>query len=1118
MGMFFNACLCKGDCYVPDRRRHAIPRKLMLIVLCLLLGGLARAQQVSLHVNNADLKEVFRQLRQQTGFDFLYENEMLKEARPVSLAVTNQPLKQVLEQCFRDQPLTYEVLEHSVVVKRKQATPAPPLTAVNGIVTDAKGQPLPGVTVTSKVSKTGTTSLSDGRYTIRLRANNDTLVFSFVSYITQAVPVNNRSEINLTMQEQVMGLNDVVVVGYGEQKRITTIGAQSTIRAEELKQPVANLTDVIAGRVAGVIGVQRSGQPGYDNAEIYIRGISTFTNSKPLVLVDGIERDFANVDPEDIASFSILKDASATAVYGVRGANGVILIQTKKGKVGRPRINMQYDQGITQFTSIPKFADGVTYMQMANEAYRNSNPADPLPKYSAERIALTASGKDPDLYPNVDWFKTLFNKYGQNRRARVNASGGSDYAQYYLSIGYYDENGMYKTDQLANYNSSIKYTRYNFTANLNLQLSKTTKVDFGASGWISNGNFPGSSVDQIWGSAYLLPPILIPPVYSNGLHSQIRTGDINNPYNLLTQSGYVTEFRSQLWSNIRLTQDLGSWLKGLSVTGMFSFDNYNAHTISRTKTVDGYLARGRDSAGKLLLDQTSIGSNYLGYNRSNGGTRQFYTEAAVNYNNTFGKHNVTGMLLYNQSDREDAFAGDFIGSIPYRYMGLSGRLTYAYNNKYLAEANFGYNGSETFAPNHRFGFFPSFGAGWVASEESFFKPFINAVQFLKLRASYGLVGNSDIGGRRFAYISTVGGGNGGYSYGRNGADNNFDGLDIGDYAVAVTWEKAKKTNVGVEIKTLRDALSLVVDVFNENRTGIFRQRGDVPLYEGIRTLPYANLGEIHNRGVDATLELNKKIGKDLIIGLRGNFTWNRATVINDANAPWPYPWQQRIGRKLGQRFGYTALGLFQSDKEIANSPYQTGTNRPGDIKYKDLNGDGKIDTYDQGPIGYGSIPEIVYGFGPTINWKGWSLAGWFKGISNVDIQLNGDGLQPFSQGGERGNLLSQITDRWTPDGAHPHPLYPRLTYGNDNMNYAGSSWWVKNGAFLRLQTLQFSYNLAGKQWLNKTGISNLNLYFIGYNLYTISGFKLWDVELGDGRGSQYPLVKTYNLGAKLTLK
>jgi len=467
---------------------------------------------------------------------------------------------------------------------------------------------------------------------------------------------------------------------------------------------------------------------------------------------------------------------------------------------------------------------------------------------------------------------------------------------------------------------------------------------------------------------------------------------------------------------------------------------------------------------------------------------------------------------------EDAFANDFISSIPYRYMGLAGRVTYAYNNRYLAEANFGYNGSETFAPNHRFGFFPSFGGGWVLSEEPFFKPLAKTFQFVKLRYSYGVVGNSNIGGRRFAYISTVGGGNGNYSYGQNGVDQSINGLDIGDYAVSVTWEKAKKQNLGLEIKMLDNLISLTADVFQENRTGIYRQRGDVPNYVGIGTLPYANLGEIHNRGLDATLELNKKIGADWQLGLRGNFTWNRAIVINDANAPWPYPWQQRIGRKFGQRFGYTALGLFTSDADVANSPYQTGTNKAGDIKYKDLNGDGKINSYDQGPIGYGSIPEIVYGFGPTISWKGFAIAGWFKGISNVDISLNGDGLQPFSQGGERGNLLAQITDRWTPTNPDPHPLYPRLTYGNDNMNYENSSWWVKNGAFMRLQTLQLSYDFAGAKWLKTTGMSNLSIYFIGYNLWTVSGFKLWDVELGDGRGAQYPLLKTYNMGVKCTFK
>lgn len=988
---------------------------------------------------------------------------------------------------------------------------------INGAVTDEQGKPLPGVTI--KVKNTGIGVLSDprGNYLINAPSDTQTLVFTFIGYASEEVSIQKRSVINVILKEKKSDVSEVVIVGFGQQKKITTIGAQSSIRAEELKQPVANLTNLIAGRVAGVVGVQRSGEPGYDNAEIYIRGISTFTSSSPLVLVDGVERSFNNIDPEDIASFSILKDASATAVYGVRGANGVILIQTKRGKTGRPMITAQYDQGITQFTRLPSFADGVTYLKISNEAYKNSFPSETLPRYTDERIQQTIDGTDPDLSPNVDWFKELFNKTGQNRRARVNASGGSENAQYYLSIGYYDEKGLFKTDELANYNSAIKFTRYNFTSNLNLNITKTTKVEFGASGWISNGNYPGNSTGSIWNAAYVLPPIAIPVKYSTGQFSQIRTGDVFNPYTLLTQSGYATEFRSQLWSNIRVTQNLDDLLEGLSATGMFSFDNLNNHNISRNKSVDGFLASGRDADGKLILSQTRIGTNYLDYNRANGGSRQFYTEGSFNYNRSFGKHDVTGMVLYNQQDRVEAFAGDFISSIPYRYVGLAGRVTYAYANKYLMEANFGYNGSETFAPEKQFGFFPSFGLGWVASEEKFFEPVKDVLSFMKMRFSYGEVGNSNIGGRRFAYIATVANTNG-YSLGQNGASNDFSGLDFGDYAVAVTWEKAKKYNLGIELKTWKDAISLTADLFREYRRGIFRQRGDVPRYVGVRNLPWANLGEINNTGVDATLELNKRVGRDWTLGFRGNFNWNRAIIINDANAPWPYPWQQRIGRKLGQRFGYIDMGLFESDHEVANSPFQPGTTKAGDIRYQDLNGDGKIDSYDQAPIGYGSLPEIVYGFGPTIGWKNWSVAAWFKGISNVDISLNGDGLQPFTYGGERGNLLSTITDRWTPDNPNKRPFYPRITYGNDNMNYANSSWWVKNGAFLRLQTAQLNYSLTNKPWLSKAGISNLNLYAIGYNLLTFSEFKLWDVELGDGRGSQYPLLKTYNLGIRCVFK
>lgn len=1110
-------------------------RKICYVSLLLLLYNIrADAQNtpetvlITLDQEQAPLQKIMKDIAKQSGINFFYSVRQVNTGQKISVHYDHIPMSRVLQDIFPPRSLSWKyVPQQNAILLKPVESPAPrrPIqeraardTAtiqISGVVRDGLNSLMSGVTVTDINNLHSVMTDTAGAYHLRVSVG-DSIRFTYIGYTPFTVKVKDRFVIDAVLDAIPGSLNDIVIVGYGQQKKITSVGAVSTLNAEELKQPVANISDLIAGRVAGVIGVQRSGQPGYDGADIYIRGISTFTNSSPLVLVDGVERDFSAVDPEDIANFSILKDASATAVYGVRGANGVILIQTKKGKAGKPLLNFQYDEGLTQFTRIPQLADGVTYMEMANEAYHNSHPEDPLPKYSEDRIEKTKDHSDPDLYPDVNWFKELFNKFGDNRRARVNASGGSENAKYYLSVGYYDETGLDKTDELAKYNSSLRYKRYNFTSNLNLQVTKTTKVDFGASGWISNGNYPGTAVQDIWSSAYVSTPISIPLKYSDGHLSQIASADVYNPYNLLTQTGYISEFRSQLWSNLRVTQDLGFWLKGLSITGMFSFDNYNAHTINMTKTPDAYLATGRDTAGNLTFQQTEVGSGYLNYSHSNGGTRQYYTEAAINYANHFGDHNVTGMILYNQSDKTDAFAGDFISAIPYRYRSLVGRLTYDYKEKYMAEANFGYNGSETFAPDHRYGFFPSFGVGYVVSKENFFENIRKAIQFLKFRFTYGITGNGDIGGRRFAYLPIVATTNG-YSYGNN-VNNNIGGLAVGDFAVDVSWEKAKKTDLGIDLKALDNALTLNADLFQEIRTNIFLQRGDVPQYVGVANLPYANLGEIHNRGLDATLDYSKQIHHDFNLEFRGNITYTHSIVINDANAPWPYPWQQHIGRKYGQRFGYTALGLFKSDDEVANSPVQTGTTEAGDIRYKDLNGDGIINSYDEGPIGHGAIPQIVYGFGPTITWKNWSVSGWFKGISSVDIMLNGDGLQPFSQGGERGNLLAQITDRWTPDNPNPRPMYPRLTYGNDNMNYQTSTWWLKNGAFLRLQTAELSYDFRGKKWLDKVGMSNLDLYFIGENLLTISGFKLWDPELGDGRGAQYPLIKAFNIGVKCTFR
>jgi TonB-linked SusC/RagA family outer membrane protein len=1113
---------------------------LQMLTCCILYSSYSKSySQVSYASNNiiitdkADpksalisLKEAADRLYLQKKWKFVWnENSAKYNIRIPSSVIegNNDNIIQQLNNALHNYDLQINKVAEGqyaiVVFKSKTKNNAPTTLAqeeikIIGTVKDALGSPLQGVSIS--ISGTNRATITNEKGAFEIIANKGEIMeVSFVGYTTQTISIKDRIEFDIVMEPTEGGLNEVVVVGFGKQKKISQIGAQSTVKIDELKQPVANLSNVLAGRLAGLVGVQRSGEPGYDNANIWIRGISTFTNSNPLILVDGVERSFSNIDPEDIESFSILKDASATAVYGVRGANGVLLIQTKKGKSGKPKVNVQYNQGVTAFTQTPRFVDGPTYMELANEAYKNSNPNSTSPLYSDERIQKTIEGSDPDLYPNTNWMKEMFNKTGENRRANANVTGGSENAKYYLSVGYYDEKGLFKVDELAKYNSSIRYKRFNFTSNLNLNITNTTKLDFGASGYIASGNYPGTGTADIWNNIFLMTPVAMPPIYSNG-YAPVARSSLTSPYVLLTQTGYATEYRNQLWSNIRLTQNLDFWLKGLSATGMYSFDAFNQHNIGRRKSVDGYTVLGRDSNGELQFEQTRVGTNYLNFNKSFDGNRQFYTEASINYVNSFGKHDITGMILYNQTDYTDASAGDFISSIPFRNQGIAGRVTYGFDTRYLMEANFGFNGAENFAPNKRYGFFPSFGLGWVISNEKIFEGIEKTINFLKIRGSYGIVGNNKISDTyRFGYIAQVGGGNGGYEFGRNNSVW-YNGQDISEYAVDVSWEQAAKTNIGLELKTFNNDLSVTVDYFQENRTGIFLRRSNVPQYIGLRSNPYGNLGIIHNKGIDGTIEYATTMGKNWNISARTNFTWNRAVIIDDANAAWPYPWQQRIGKKYNQRFGLIALGLFENEKEIENSPYQTGIVKPGDIKFKDLNGDGKIDSYDEAPIGYGSVPEFVYGFGVNIGWKGFAIGAFFKGISNVDINLAGEGFQPFQLAGDRGNLLQEVTNRWTPDNPSQNVTYPRLTYpSNENMNYNNSSWWVKNGSFLRLQTLEASYNLPKAKWFNKGGLSGVRLYFIGYNVATFSKFKMWDVEMA-GEGLGYPIQKVFNVGVNLS--
>jgi len=1061
---------------------------------------------------NQPFKEVLKVITDQTAIKFAYSDALLKEVAPVTMVVKNQPLTSILDRLLPPRQLSYKIMDDVVVLNRRNLPVDKKGTQekqVTGTVTDSAGTTIPGVSVHVKdQTNIGTITDGNGRFVLDV-PQNAVLVFSFVGYVKQEVPVNGRASLHVTLQTEAGSLDEVVVVGFGEQKKLTVVGAQSTVDVKELKQPVRNLTNLLAGRLAGIVAVQRSGEPGYDNANLWVRGISTFNaaGSSPLILIDGVQRPMANIDPEDIESFSILKDASATAVYGVRGANGVILINTKHGKVGKPQIGLGLNSGVSSFVRLPTFVDGITFMEMANEALTTRGK---VPRYTEEAIQKTLTGEDPYLYPNVDWMDQIFNKHGNNSRVNLNINGGSENANYYVSTAYYTETGLMKTDELANYNSKMKFDRYNFTSNLNLNVTKTTKLELGVQGFITNGNYPGRTTNSIFGSVMLASPIVFPIKYPDGRIAKEQSG-VNNPYAELTQTGYATQWKNQLMSNIRVRQELDFLLPGLSATAMFSFDTYNEHFVNRTKTPDTWIAHRRDENGELVYEQTTIGSEFLNYSRSNGGNRQFYTESAVNYSRTFGRHDVSAMLLYNQSDKINGFENDFILSLPYRSRGLAGRTTYAYQEKYLLEFNFGYNGSENFIPERRYGFFPSIGLGWVASNEPFFKPLTDVFQLLKFRFSHGIVGNSNIdpdNNRRFGYIGTVAS-TGGFTYGKD-YNNVYDGRDIGEYAVDVTWEESKKTNLGVDLWTLKNSLNVQLDFFKENRSGIFVRRQAVPGYAGIRTAPYGNLGITANRGVDFSMNFNKHM-TNFDIGVRGTFTYASSKIIEDDLPPYEYPWRDRKGLRIGKRFGYIAEGLFASEEEIENSAVQSGNEMPGDIKFKDINGDGQINLADEMPIGYGSVPEIVYGFGFTAGYKGFSIGAFFQGIGNVDILLNGEGFVPFQQGVSRGNLLSEITNRWTPENPNPNAFYPRLAEGDETYNYRNSTWWVKNGRYLRLKTLELSYAIP-ENWFNRYGIKSARIYLLGYNVLTFSPFKLWDVELGDGRGTVYPQLKTFSLG------
>lgn len=1021
---------------------------------------------------------------------------------------------------------------------------------IRGKIIDSSGMPLPGANVTIEGTTKGVVSDADGYYVIEAK-KGDVLVFSFIGFKEQKIKVGDKQAIDVIMEEETTMLEETVVVGMGTQRKASVVGSISSVKVDELKIPTRSLTNALSGRMAGAVVVQRTGEPGRDEADFWIRGISTFgSNRTPLILVDGVEREMSNIPVEEIESVSILKDASATAVYGVRAANGVVIITTRKGIAQKkPSIEFRLESGVADLPDMPEFLDGPNYAMLYNEAFGKEH-------YSQDYIEKTRLGVDPYLYPNVDWFDKTFKKYSSNTYAALNIRGGGEVARYFVSLGYYGEEGNLKNFPENEYKSNIKVDRYNFRSNVDLSLTKTTTINVEVGGFLTDMHSPGiggtdtyspsisrTPAQQLFYHAFWATPISNPvrvPIgtddegnYIMGWGAPTQVGE-KNPAERLFGSGYDMQYYTQIMSQLILNQDLSFLAKGLQFKGSFSFDSYNNTSIQRRKVSSTYGVVGRDDDGEVMVVKIDEGQEFLGYSKSLGSNRAVESKAQLLYDNVFNKvHRVGGMLMYYQRDYRIGNAESAINSLPYRKQGVAFRATYSYADKYLTEFNLGYNGSENFPKGKRFGYFPAGAVGWLLSNEPFWENLQNTINILKIKGSIGLVGAEALpGGQRFGYLSVYGSG---FTNPHNsGWNNDYDfGVDGGNKQKRIaesrfgtpnlTWEKGLKRNIGIELSMFKNAISLDLDFFEEDRKDILIQRSSLPDIVGIPAQPFANMGKMNNKGFDGTIEFTNRIG-DLGYKVYGNYTYAKNKIIEMDEPQKKHDWLMRTGKPLGQRFGLIAERLFTDDdfedidKGILKEgiPEHTfGIVRPGDVKYKDVDGDKKITVYDQIPIGYSNIPQVVYGFGFQLEYKNFDIGMFFRGQSKVTYALGGSPFIPFAQGVGKGNLFKKALDRWTEDNPRQDAFYPRIMNGRSENNWQPSDRNIYDGSFVRLADMEIGYSVPLKL-IENNGMNSLRLYFHGNNLATFSKWDMWDPETGTSSGDNYPLSRKFNFGIRAT--
>ncbi len=994
---------------------------------------------------------------------------------------------------------------------------------VKGKVIDPNGQPVAGVAVIIDETKTGTVTDGNGYYVIDVPNPGVHLTFTCLGYKSQTAVVPKSLSLDIFMEEDTLEMDAAVVVGMGHQRKASVIGAISSVSRDALKIPQRNLTNALAGKIAGAVVVQRTGEPGLDNAEFWIRGISSLNSSAPLVLVDGVERSMSDLSIEEIETISVLKDASATAVYGVRAANGVVLVTTRKGVAQKAQIDVKIESGISNLVNMPKLLDGANYMRLYNEAYGSEF-------YTPYQIQMTESKADPYLYPNVNWFDELFTKYSTNTQVSVNVRGGGERARYYVTASYLRDNGNLYNNPDTDYNTNINITRYNFRSNIDMSLTKTTtlSLEIGANMTdahqprpiTANNNFQ-SQASELFKACYeqdpITTPVRVPIGYDEfgelqwGWGAPLSTS-LGNPAERLFGSGYNKTYRTSVMSQIILKQKLDFITKGLDFTASFSYDFNSSSIQARGRYSALYAVNGvDDETGLYSLVRKREGDEFLGYSHQHSGDRADELKAQFNYERVFNdKHRVGAMAMYYQRSYNNLAAGSSILALPYRKQGLAFRATYSYDDRYFFEYNMGYNGSENFKSGERFGVFPAGAIGYLISNEPFWK--VKWINHLKIRGSIGLVGSDVLASGRFAYLSTWGSGLGGHYFGPNASWSGGTG-EAQEGVLGLTWEKGLKKDIGLELKMFDSMISIDLDYFHEKRWDILIQRSSVPGIAGLNQQPLANMGKMTNHGFEATAEFNHHIGK-VNYRIYGNFSFARNKVTEKDEAPTD-PWRMRTGHPLNQQFGLIALGLFEDQDEIDLSPEQKfGTVRPGDVKYLDYNKDGVVDAHDEVAIGYSRVPEINYGFGLQINWKGLDFGAFFRGQARVSYSLGGS-FFPFANGVGKGNLFAKAMDRWSEENPNPNAFYPRLSASASANNQKASTRTIYDGSLLRLSDLELGYTFRGKH-LKSWGCEALRVYFVGSNLLLFSPWDMWDPESGSSNGSNYPLARKFNLGVRIT--